>query len=77
MKIKKYIAFIVLILWSILTGIIYFYKRSLIYENGKYFNEENTTVYLEQSIPVYLIVFCISLVLTLLILFTNIKKKRL
>lgn len=57
MNIIKVIAVLGLFALTYFLGDTFFYRNSLMYENGRHFNEATLTVYNEQAITVYFLRF--------------------
>jgi hypothetical protein len=74
MKALTAILFLIGVLVTCFFGDIYFERRALSYENGRYFDAGQSVVFPEHSVTVYLLLFLGSLVLTLYLLFIIIRR---
>jgi len=75
-KIIQIILFVLLFTWTAVMGLFYFDAQGKPYENGRYFDEANAVVYLEQTVFVYRVIFYGSLLLSLLVLWFLLAKKK-
>jgi len=67
---KRILIAILVLVFSLATfflGSIYFKRKDMLYENGRYFDSDHAIVYHEQSVSVYLTLFLIALSTALLL----------
>jgi len=71
----KVIAVLGLVALTYFLGDTFFHRNSLLYENGRHFNEATLTVYNEQAIAVYFLLFIAAFLVTVFVGYTFMKEK--
>jgi len=76
MKLLQLITLLALIALTYFMGDTFFYRKSLSYENGRHFNEPALTVYNEQAVTVYFLLFLLASFVTIFVAYSLLKNKK-